>query len=189
MIALPVRLVGPAARVSGLILAAAALRGLLLPLGDGISTAAFGVGLATIAWVWRGEGTDGSRWGLGVSVIAGLCLGVVLVTPLFGTALSGRPLTEFWQWGAIAAAIATLEEVAIRGRLQQCWTREAGPVAAIVIGAVVFAVIHLSRYGVAAMPLDFAVGLALGGLRAVTGRILPGAIAHIMADWGAWLWA
>ncbi|MDQ6711239.1 MAG: CPBP family intramembrane metalloprotease [Candidatus Dormibacteraeota bacterium] len=189
MIALPVRLVGPAARVSGLILAAAALRSLLLPLGDGLSTAAFGICLGGITWAWPHEDFGGDRWGRGVSVIAGLCLGVVLVTPLFGSALAGRPLAEFWQWGAIAAAIATLEEVAIRGRLQQCWTQEAGPVAAIVIGAAVFAVIHLSRYGVTAMPLDFAVGLALGGLRAVTGRVMPGALAHVMADWGAWFWA
>jgi len=36
------------------------------------------------------------------------------------------------------------------------------------------------------MPLDFAVGLALGGLRALTGRVSPCAIAHAMADWGAW---
>ncbi len=189
MIALPVRLGGSAARVTGLVLAAAALRALLLPLGDGLSTAAFGLCLGGIAWAWRQEDSGADRWGIGVSVIAGLCLGVVLLTPLFGSAVNGRPLTEFWEWGAIAAAIATLEEVAIRGRLQQCWSQEAGPVAAIVIGAAVFAAIHLSRYGVTAMPLDFAVGLALGGIRAITGRVLPGALAHIMADWGAWFWA
>jgi hypothetical protein len=38
------------------------------------------------------------------------------------------------------------------------------------------------------MPLDFAVGLALGGLRAVTGRVAPCIIAHVIADWGAWFW-
>ena len=56
----------------------------------------------------------------------------------------------------------------------------------VVAGAAVFALIHLPRYGVTAMPLDFSVGLALGGLRALTGRVMPGAIAHVMADWGAW---
>jgi len=67
-----------------------------------------------------------------------------------------------------------------RGRRRDC---------AIIIGAVVFAAIHLPRYGISAMPLDFSVGLALGGLRALTGRVMPSAIAHVMADWGAWFWA
>ncbi|MDQ6883084.1 MAG: CPBP family intramembrane metalloprotease [Candidatus Dormibacteraeota bacterium] len=172
-----------------MILAAAALRSVLLPLGDGLSTGAFGVCLAAIVWLSRGEVAAGGRWGIGASLAGGLVIGLLLVGPLLGGPLSGRPLGEFWQWGAIAAAIATLEEAAIRGRLQQCWSREAGPFPAIVIGAVVFAAIHLSRYGVTAMPLDFAVGLALGGLRAITGRVMPGAIAHVMADWGAWFWA
>jgi hypothetical protein len=61
-------------------------------------------------------------------------------------------------------------------------------VAAIAVGAAVFALIHLPRYGLAAMPLDAAVGLALGGLRALTGRVLPCAVAHTIADWGAWFW-
>jgi membrane protease YdiL (CAAX protease family) len=84
--------------------------------------------------------------------------------------------------------IATLEEVVIRGRLQPVWTAEAGPVAALLVSAAVFALIHLPRYGIGAMPLDFAVGLALGGLRTVTGRVAPCAIAHVIADWGAWFW-
>lgn len=106
-----------------------------------------------------------------------------------GGAASGRSIQAFWAWGTIAAVVATLEEITIRGRLQEHWTREVGPVTAIVIGAAVFAAIHLPRYGITAMPLDFAVGIALGGLRAVTGRVMPGAIAHVMADWGAWFWA
>jgi membrane protease YdiL (CAAX protease family) len=73
--------------------------------------------------------------------------------------------------------------------LYQRWAGEAGTFAAIVIGAIVFALIHLPRYGIGAMPLDAAVGLALGGLRALTGRVFPCAIAHTVADWGAWFWA
>ena len=89
----------------------------------------------------------------------------------------------------MAAVIATLEETAIRGALYRRWSEEAGPAAAVIAGAVVFALIHLPRYGLGAMPLDAAVGLSLGGLRAVTGRVLPCAIAHTIADWGAWFWA
>jgi membrane protease YdiL (CAAX protease family) len=47
-------------------------------------------------------------------------------------------------------------------------------------------VIHLPRYGLAALPLDFAVGLMLGGLRLASGRVLPSAIAHVVADLGAY---
>jgi membrane protease YdiL (CAAX protease family) len=189
VIALPVRLWGPAVRVTSLVLGAALLRAVLVPLGDGLSTAVFGSCLLAIAWWERGVPALEDRWGRGVSVAAGVALGAVLVAPLLGSASSGRPLHDFWWWAAIAAAIATLEEVAIRGRLQQAWTSAAGPPAAIVMGALVFAAIHYPRYGVGAMPLDVAVGLALGGLRVITGRVMPGAIAHVMADWGAWFWA
>jgi membrane protease YdiL (CAAX protease family) len=122
-------------------------------------------------------------------VVAGVLVGVVLLVPLAAGPLSARGLDGFWTWAALAALIATLEEIAIRGALFKAWSDEAGPVAAIVAGAVVFALIHLPRYGLGAMPLDAAVGLALGGLRALTGRVLPCAVAHTIADWGAWLWA
>jgi len=122
-------------------------------------------------------------------ITGGVALGLVLLAPVLADPLSGRPLAAFWGWAAIAAVVATLEEVAIRGTLQERWTQEAGPAIAIVAGAIVFAAIHLPRYGLPSMPLDFAVGLALGGLRAITGRVMPGAIAHTMADWGAWIWA
>ena len=122
-------------------------------------------------------------------MLAGLMVGAILLAPVVAGPLSMRPLGAFWSWAAIAAAIATLEEISIRGVLYQRWAGEAGPFAAIVIGAAVFALIHLPRYGLGAVPLDAAVGLALGGLRALTGRVLPCAVAHIVADWGAWFWA
>jgi membrane protease YdiL (CAAX protease family) len=116
-------------------------------------------------------------------------VGAVLLAPLTAGSLSARGLDRFWTWAALAALIATLEEIAIRGALYRRWSDEAGPVAAVVAGAVVFALIHLPRYGLGAMPLDAAVGLALGGLRALTGRVAPCAVAHTIADWGAWFWA
>jgi membrane protease YdiL (CAAX protease family) len=116
-------------------------------------------------------------------------VGAILLAPVVTGPLSARPWGAFWSWAAIAALIATLEETSIRGVLYQRWAGEAGTFAAIVIGAIVFALIHLPRYGIGAMPLDAAVGLALGGLRALTGRVFPCAIAHTVADWGAWFWA
>jgi membrane protease YdiL (CAAX protease family) len=185
------RLAAPrrAARVTGLILGAALLRALLLPLGDVFSTLVFGGCLLGISWMERGSRGIESQWGRGRAAVAGLMVGAILLAPVVTGPMSARGLGGFWPWAAVAAAIATLEETSIRGVLYRRWAEEGGTGAAIVAGAAVFALIHLPRYGLGAMPLDAAVGLALGGLRAVTGRVLPCAIAHVVADWGAWWWA
>jgi membrane protease YdiL (CAAX protease family) len=190
------RLAAPrrAIRVTALVLAAALLRAILLPVGDLLSTAVFAVCLLAISLA---EGMApslpssavGERLRVVPGIFAGVVVGLILLAPVVTGGISARPLADFWSWAAIAAVIATLEEIAIRGALYQRWFEEAGPVAAIVAGAVVFALIHLPRYGLGAMPLDAAVGLALGGLRVVTGRVMPCAIAHTIADWGAWFWA
>ena len=186
-----VRLAAPrrAARVTGLILGAALLRALLLPVGELFSTIVFAAFLLGISWFERPAAASESRWGSGRSLVAGLMVGAVLLAPVVSGPFSARPLSAFVPWAAIAALVATLEETSIRGVLYRQWAGEAGTLAAIVVGAVVFALIHLPRYGLGAMPLDAAVGLALGGLRALTGRVLPCAVAHTVADWGAWFWA
>jgi membrane protease YdiL (CAAX protease family) len=187
-----------AARVTGFVLGAALVRALLLPLGDGFSTMVFGGCLLAITWFERsvptlpfarGGGNLTGAWGRGRAIVAGLMVGAILLAPVVSGPVSARPLSAFWSWAAIAALIATLEEMSIRGVLYQRWAGEAGTIAAIIVGAAVFALIHLPRYGLGAMPLDAAVGLALGGLRALTGRVLPCAVAHTVADWGAWFWA
>ena len=187
-----VRLAAPrrAAQLTALVLGAALLRALLLPLGDTPSTVVFAICLLAISLIQSPlRETDDVRWGRGAAIVAGLGVGAILLAPLISGSLTSRPLGAFWSWAAIAAIVATLEEIAIRGVLYRSWRDEAGPVAAIVAGAVVFALIHLPRYGFTAMPLDLAVGVALGGLRALTGRVLPCAVAHTIADWGAWFWA
>jgi membrane protease YdiL (CAAX protease family) len=195
-----VRLAAPrrAARLTCLVVGAALIRALLLPLGDLISTLVFGACLLAISWSERnaltlpspmGGGKLPQTMGTGRALVAGLMVGAVLLAPVTAGSLGARGLDGFWTWAALAALIATLEEIAIRGALYRRWTEDAGPVAAILAGALVFALIHLPRYGLGAMPLDAAVGLALGGLRALTGRVLPCAVAHTIADWGAWFWA
>ena len=192
-----VRLAAPrrAARVTGLILGAALLRALLLPAGDLLSTMVFAACLLGITWFERDAPTLPSLAGGGGNVpavkgvLAGLAVGALLLAPVVSGSLSARPLSAFVPWAAIAALVATLEETSIRGVLYRRWAGEAGTLVAILVGAAVFALIHLPRYGLGAMPLDAAVGLALGGLRALTGRVLPCAVAHTVADWGAWFWS
>jgi membrane protease YdiL (CAAX protease family) len=185
------RLAAPrrAARVTGLILSAALLRAWLLPLGDLLSTSVFAGCLLAITWFERPMATTESRWGWGRALVSGLMVGTILLAPVVTGPLSARPVGAFLPWAVTAAAVATLEETSIRGVLYRAWEGEAGTVAAIVVGAAVFALTHLPRYGLGAMPLDAAVGLALGGLRALTGRVWPCAVAHTVADWGAWFWA
>jgi membrane protease YdiL (CAAX protease family) len=192
-----VRLAAPrrAARVTGLILGAALLRALLLPAGDLFSTMVFAACLLGISWFERDAPTPlspasgGGKVPAIKGILAGLAVGAVLLGPVVSGPLTGRSVSAFLPWAAIAALVATLEETSIRGVLYRQWAGEAGTHVAIVVGAAVFALIHLPRYGLGAMPLDAAVGLALGGLRALTGRVLPCAVAHTVADWGAWFWA
>ena len=191
------RLAAPrrAALLTGLVLGAAVVRALLLPIGDGFSTTVFATCLLAITLMERPSprpspvtGEGGTKNWL-ADVVLGTVVGLLLIGPAVTGRLAGRPIGDFWSWAAIAAIVATLEETAIRGVLYRHWLAEAGPLAAVALGAVVFALIHLPRYGLTALPLDFAVGLALGGLRAVTGRVIPCAVAHTIADWGAWFWA
>ncbi|TMD09299.1 MAG: CPBP family intramembrane metalloprotease [Chloroflexi bacterium] len=196
-----------AAALTVALLLTAIMRSLLLPIGELAAAVGFVIALAgllvverrmdsvlsrhphpTLPTRGREIGQQRSETPFWLGAAAGVGVGLVLLLPVMGAAASGRPLSGFWGWGAAIVVIATLEEVVLRGRLQPAWTAEAGPVAGLVLSAAVFALIHLPRYGLGAMPLDFAVGLALGGLRAVTGRVAPCAIAHVIADWGAWFW-
>ncbi len=176
-----------AARVTALVLCSALLRALLAPAGDALSSLIFVGCLGSILAVEvRSLAAEEQRWGRAASAALGVVAGVLLVVPFISLGGPHRPLDQFWAWGGGIAIIATLEEAVTRGPLQRSWTQEAGTGTGILASALTFALIHLPAYGTSALPLDFAVGLALAGLRAITGRILPCAVAHVIADWGAW---
>ncbi len=176
-----------AARVTALVLCSALLRALLAPAGDALSSLIFVACLGSIlALEGRSRASEEQRWGRVPSAVLGVVLGLLLFVPFTSFGGSHGTLDHFWAWGGGIAIIATLEEAVIRGPLQRYWTQEAGAATGILASALTFALIHLPAYGTSALPLDFAVGLALAGLRAITGRILPCAVAHVVADWGAW---
>jgi membrane protease YdiL (CAAX protease family) len=178
-----------AAGLTATVLLGALLRGALTPLSPPLATAAFVLVLAACtSLVWTSADSS-TRWKLLPSLAAGVAAGLMLLLPSLHNGSSGRPLAEFWGWAAATAVVATLEEAAIRGVIQPLWSRAAGPVAGLLLGALAFALIHLPGYGAAAMPVDLAAGLLLGGLRLLTGRVAPCAIAHVVADWGAWFLA
>lgn len=127
------------------------------------------------------------------AVATGLVGAAVLVLPvLLGSApTTGRSLDGYAGWAAATVLVAGAEEAFLRGALFDAVqrapiTRGHSTDAAVVVAAVAFAALHLPFYGWGAMPLDLAVGLALGALRVVTGTWTAPAVAHITADLVGW---
>ena len=62
----------------------------------------------------------------------------------------------------VVAVVATAEEVFLRGALYDAVRNALDDRAAIVVGAVAFAALHVPLYGWRVVPLDLAVGLVVG---------------------------
>ena len=94
----------------------------------------------------------------------------------------------FVVWAIVVAIVASAEEILLRGALYDALAARAGVWTAITVGALAFALLHVPLYGWGAVPLDAAVGVWLGMLRAVSGSVTAPAVAHVLADWaGFWL--
>jgi membrane protease YdiL (CAAX protease family) len=85
-------------------------------------------------------------------------------------------------WTAVVVVVVTCEEAVLRGVLFSGVAAAAGPWAALVATSILFALIHLPLYGTAALPVDLAVGVVLGGLRLATGGLAAPLAAHLAAD-------
>jgi membrane protease YdiL (CAAX protease family) len=120
--------------------------------------------------------------GLGAAGAVVLCLPVALLR-------IGEPLhaaAGFGQWAVVVAVVATAEEVFLRGTLYDAVRAAVDERAAIAVGAVAFALLHVPLYGWHVVPLDLAVGLILGELRRVTGTAAAPTVTHVGADLVAW---
>jgi membrane protease YdiL (CAAX protease family) len=87
-------------------------------------------------------------------------------------------------WSAVVVCVAVAEEIVLRGVIFASLVRARGPIAALLVTSILFALIHVPLYGLGALPLDFAVGLWLGGLR-MLGGVAASATAHALADLAA----
>jgi membrane protease YdiL (CAAX protease family) len=76
--------------------------------------------------------------------------------------------------------------VLLRGVLLDRIQRAGGLVSAVILTSAVFALMHVPLYGWHVVPLDFAVGLGLAGLRLTTRGLVAPAIAHVVADLATW---
>jgi membrane protease YdiL (CAAX protease family) len=169
---------------------AAAYRAGLDPLALG---AAFGLGLFLLAAAGGTRLPTARR--LVSACAAGTAVGLGLIAAgLAGPALGGlssipglgRPAAAFLPWAAIIVGVAVAEEAVLRGVLFDRLWRGSGLLAAILVTTVVFALMHVPLYGWHVVPLDLAVGLALGGLRVATRGVAAPAVAHAVADLATW---
>jgi membrane protease YdiL (CAAX protease family) len=149
----------------------------------GMSTAAFVTLLAAAAWFsgWRPRRPPPSAaaWGIVGAV-------VLVAGPLLRAAPHPPGRSALFPWAVGVALVVGVEEAFLRGALWQAWAQRAGGGAALVVTSGAFALVHLPLYGWRALPLDFLVGLVLGGLRVASGSVAAPALAHVLADWAGW---
>jgi membrane protease YdiL (CAAX protease family) len=154
-----------------------------------------GFGLALLAVVLA----RGGRFGIGPrpwrQAVAGTAFGLALVAlALVADALAREPLVQglarpaspFVPWAAVTIVVAVAEEAVLRGLLFDRVRRSGGTVVALGVTTVAFALMHVPLYGWHVVPLDLAVGLALGGLRIATRGLVAPAAAHVVADLATW---
>lgn len=84
--------------------------------------------------------------------------------------------------GILTIIVAAVAEEAFFRRFLYGWLERFGPVFAIAITSLVFAVIHVPTYGLAVLPIDIAAGAVLGWQRYATGGWTAPAITHVLAN-------
>jgi membrane protease YdiL (CAAX protease family) len=164
-----------------------------LPLAAPPEGLLFGGALVLLA-VAAGSRIPALSWRIAVIGIAG---GAVLVlVPLAldlltrggfaGAVVSARVGLSAPAWVIVTLIVVGGEEAVIRGALFRICLRPLGIVGTVLLTSAIFALIHLPFYGWGAMPLDFAVGVWLGGLRLASGSAAAPAVAHGVADLATW---
>jgi membrane protease YdiL (CAAX protease family) len=167
-------------------LARAALNG-DIPLTAFASGAAFALVLAvlSVAAGWRPSMPRIRDLAIGASGAIVLVLLPRLLHPTMPSVVGMRP-EPFVAWAVVTTAVATGEEVFLRGALFDAIDRSAGTAVAVVITSVAFALMHVPLYGWQVVPLDLGVGLFFAGLRLSTGGVAAPAMAHVLADLSTW---
>lgn len=96
------------------------------------------------------------------------------------------PLAAFAVWAPLVTAVAVTEEIVLRGVLFTRIQTAVGPLAALALTSLAFALMHVPFYGWGAFPLDLAAGVWLGALRVLTGGVAAPATAHALTDLATW---
>ena len=125
----------------------------------------------------RGDRAD--RGSLGWGVPLGLGVAAVVGAGVVAGPVGDRRVGGMAVGLALLAAVA--EEALFRRVLYERLLRF-GVVAAVGGSAVVFALVHLPAYGLAAMPVDLGAALLLGWQRYASGRWTVPAVTHAVAN-------
>lgn len=132
------------------------------------------------------------RWtyALGIPVGLGLLVAGMVLMHLLNVAEDETPLAELLKtpWGAAAVGFMALaiapvaEEVFFRGFVFPPMARRFSLGTAMAFNGAVFAAVHLMTYGqeFGYLPPLFLFGFVLSGLRAWTGSVGPGIVAHFV---------
>jgi membrane protease YdiL (CAAX protease family) len=148
----------------------------------------FAAALAVVALATRDpERIGGIRLrhvGAGVAGAVVLCVPAALRHVVDGRVV--LPLDGYLSWALVVTVVAVAEESLLRGSLFTVLERRHGTTIAVAVTSAAFALLHAPVYGWAVVPLDLAVGVWLGALRAVTGSVTAPAIAHTAADLAGW---
>lgn len=115
-----------------------------------------------------------ARWAAVTTLGAGAFLAARLAGPGLGIRLTGAGVASI-----IVAAVA--EEMFFR-RFLYGWLEPWGPVLAIGVTSLLFAVIHVPTYGAGALPVDGAAGALLGWQRWASGGWTAPAATHVLAN-------
>jgi membrane protease YdiL (CAAX protease family) len=98
------------------------------------------------------------------------------------TLVAGHPPTPLTLSAVAANTLAAVAEEVWFRRLCFGLLEPAGPGFAIAASSVLFAIVHVSTYGIGILPLDLAAGALLGWQRAVTGSWTAPALTHALAN-------
>ena len=128
-------------------------------------------------------GTTGGDRGAGAPLGWMVVLGIGLAG-VAGAVVVGGPVADR-RVGVVAgglALVAAVAEEALFRRVLYDRLLRFGVVGAVVGSAVVFALVHLPAYGVAAMPVDLGAALLLSWQRYASGRWTVPAVTHAVAN-------
>jgi membrane protease YdiL (CAAX protease family) len=96
---------------------------------------------------------------------------------------AGRPVPiPFGPWALLFSLLAAVAEEALFRRAFYGALEPAGPVVAIGVTALAFALMHVPLYGVAAFPVDLGAGLIFGWQRWASGTWMAAAGTHAAAN-------
>jgi membrane protease YdiL (CAAX protease family) len=110
-----------------------------------------------------------------------LAIGVCAVAVAWASAGPRAPLASTAAGVALSVLAAIAEEACFRG-LAYARLRTLGVPAAIGLGALLFAAVHIPSYGLAAFPVDLGAGVLFGWQRWASGTWTVPATTHVAAN-------